>query len=83
MNIKNIDNFETNSIVARISWRPISMSTKKYLYTLSWSSKGCEEESKQLRAQTRVSIIYLTLEQTINNINYKYDFMTILIKLQQ
>lgn len=55
MNIKNVDNFETNSIMARISWRPVSMSTKKHLYTLLWDSDNCEDESKQLKARTRVS----------------------------
>jgi len=44
-----------NLINARLSWRPVTMTLKKFHYTLSWSSKDCNDESKPLRARTRVS----------------------------
>lgn len=53
--MKNVNKFGTNSIMARISWRPLSMSTKKYIYTLLWASDNCKDESKQLNARTEVS----------------------------
>lgn len=48
-----------NLINVRISWRPVTMTLKKFHYTLSWSSKNCNDESKPLRARTRVSKLFL------------------------
>jgi len=48
-----------NLINARLSWRPVTMTLKKFHYTLSWSSKDCNDESKPLRARTRVSKLFL------------------------
>lgn len=44
----------SNLINARISWRQAGMTEKKFLYTLSWVAKDCEDESKLL-IKTQVS----------------------------
>jgi len=49
-----------NLINARLSWRPVTMTLKKFHYTLSWSSKDCDDDSKPLRARTRVSKLFLS-----------------------
>uniref|UniRef100_A0A2S2NWT7 Anosmin-1 n=1 Tax=Schizaphis graminum TaxID=13262 RepID=A0A2S2NWT7_SCHGA len=43
-----------NLINARLSWRPVTLALKKFHYTLSWSSKDCNDESKPLRVRTPV-----------------------------
>lgn len=48
--------YENDLIHARISWRPVSMSAKKFLYTVSWTPENCEDKSKKLRAKVRVSL---------------------------
>lgn len=47
--------YKTDLIHARISWRPVNMSAKKFLYTVSWTPENCEDKSKKLRAKVRVS----------------------------
>lgn len=47
--------YKNDLIHARISWRPITMSAKKFFYTVSWTPENCEDKSKKLRARVRVS----------------------------
>lgn len=61
LKIVNIDNSKSNITNARISWRPVSMTSKKLTYTLSWVPKDCTDNSKELRVKTRVSLIYRNL----------------------
>lgn len=52
VNVKYDDS--SNLINVRISWKQVSTTEKKFLYTLSWAAKDCEDESKLL-IKTQVS----------------------------
>jgi len=59
-----------NLINARLSWRPVTLALKKFHYTLSWSSKDCNDESKPLRVRTPVSYLFFIFD-TIDIKYYK------------
>jgi len=73
----------SNLINARLSWRPVSMSLKKYIhYNLSWSSEDCKDESKPLRVRTPVSKLYLVGYYGYYYIINYYQIYSYLINLQ-
>lgn len=51
-----VDGTKTDLIHARISWRPVTVSGKKVLYTVSWTPESCEDETKAFRAKVPVSL---------------------------
>ncbi|XP_001952856.2 anosmin-1 [Acyrthosiphon pisum] len=83
-----------NLINARLSWRPVTMTLKKFHYTLSWSSKDCNDESKPLRARTEVPYFdlfslkpqceyFIIISTTFNGSKYvgSFNFTPTVLKL--